>query len=179
MPMHFRDCRSALAQCARRADVYALATARARFGRSPRRFQIGNDLAFDAAPHHVPGMSALDFVADADTSRAQDAAVWIESKEVVGKVERQFRIPIRHPDMVDAATLSKLLQFTPTVRYAHGTDVIAFREQKLENRPPMGKYPRRVGFDLLVLCDIGGTSRQKFAVSPDFHQAESARAPSA
>ena len=37
----------------------------------------------DAAAHHVPGVCAFDFVANADAARAQDAAVVIDDEPVV------------------------------------------------------------------------------------------------
>ena len=45
-----------------------------------------------AAALHVPGMSALHFIADANAARAQNAAVVVNAETLVADVHRQMRI---------------------------------------------------------------------------------------
>ncbi len=52
--------------------------------------EIGDDLAVDAAAHHVPGMRAFDFVANPHAAGAQNAAVVIDDEALVRGIDRQL-----------------------------------------------------------------------------------------
>ena len=45
-------------------------------------------------PDHVPGVRALDLVADPDAARAEDAAVVVDGEALVRGVDRQLRVPV-------------------------------------------------------------------------------------
>ena len=77
---HFGHRAALFGQRAGRTDMHAFAAAGAGFRCSPGLVQIGDHLGLDAAAHHVPGVRALDFVAHADTARAQNAAVMVNDK---------------------------------------------------------------------------------------------------
>ena len=76
-----------LEERAGRADLDALAAAGAGRRLAPRRPHVGDDAGVDAAAHHVPGVRALDLVADADAARAHDAAVVVDGEQRVAGVD--------------------------------------------------------------------------------------------
>src|SRR5579864_6196318 len=80
---HFGDRASFLEERARGAHLHALAATGAGFRGSPRLVQIRNHLGIDAPSHNVPGMRALNLVADAQATRAQDAAVVVDDEALV------------------------------------------------------------------------------------------------
>src|ERR1035437_8487165 len=79
---------------ARGAHLHALAAAGAAFALAPRLVEVGDHAAIHAARHDVPGMGALDFVADPHAARAQDAAVVVHHETLVGGIHRHARILI-------------------------------------------------------------------------------------
>ncbi len=62
--------------------------------RTPGLIQIGNHARLDAAAHHVPGVRALDLRANANTARAEDAAVVIQGKPLVRSIHGEIRIAV-------------------------------------------------------------------------------------
>ena len=78
-----------LEQRAGRADLDALAAARAGRRLAPRRAHVGDDPLVDARAHDAPGVRALDLAADADAADAHDAAVVVDREERVAGVDRR------------------------------------------------------------------------------------------
>ena len=95
--------------------------------------QIGDHTRLIAPPHHVPGMRAFDFVANAHAAGAQDAAVMIHHEARVTRVHRQLRVDVRVANVIDAQFLRLPLQLAVadstfgrslTVNTAAGNDAI-------------------------------------------------------
>ena len=72
-----------LEERAGRADLDALAAARAGRRFAPRRAHVGHDPLVDARAHDAPRVGALDLAADPDAADAHDAAVVIDREERV------------------------------------------------------------------------------------------------
>src|SRR5208283_5625478 len=107
------------------ADLDAFAATGARAGLAPRFVQFTNQARGHAARHHVPDVGALDFGADADTARAQDAAVVVEHEARVRGVHGERPVAVGVADVGDAQLLGQRLQLAVVVGDAHGADVVA------------------------------------------------------
>src|SRR5262252_803305 len=118
-----------LKQRAGRAHVHALATAGAGWGRTPRLVQVGDDLGLDAAAHYVPGVRALDAVANAYTTSAEDAAVVVDREALVTGINVQRRIAVRIAHMGDFELLGERLHFAVPVRNTDRADVVALGKE--------------------------------------------------
>src|SRR5215471_1807818 len=103
--LHFGHRPALLKQRAGWADVYTFAATGTSVGRTPRRVQIGNHVRPDAATHHVPGMRAFDLVTHAHATTAQDAAIVIDDKPVMGGINSLFWIAIGKVNVSNAEPL--------------------------------------------------------------------------
>ena len=97
--------------------------------------QVGDHAGLDAAVHDVPGVGALDLVADPHAPRAEHAAVVIDDETLVRGIDRMPRLEVGHVDVGHADLPRQVLQFAVAVRDADRADVIALREQQLDDRP--------------------------------------------
>ncbi len=156
--------------------MHALAAGGAGFRRSPRFVQIRNDLGVDAAPHHVPGMRALDLVANPDATRAQNAAVVIDDEAVVRGVDIFFRIAIRKAHMRNAETLRQHLHLAVTVRDADRADMIALGEQQLKDHAAVVLQALGVGGDFHALFDHSDAGRKQLVLALNLDKAKPAGA---
>src|SRR5579864_2855452 len=88
---HLGDCLALVEERARGAHLHALPATGAAFGSAPGFSEIGNDQRSGASPAHIPGMRSFNLVADADTTRTQDAAIVIQPKPLVAGIDRKGR----------------------------------------------------------------------------------------
>src|SRR5262249_52279427 len=107
------------------AGLHTLATGRATVGTAPRLIQVGDDTGIGAPAAHIPGVGALDLVADAHTARAEDTAVMVDAKAVVSDIHMTLGRLVLVADMIHAEGHGHVLQFAVAVGHAHGADVVA------------------------------------------------------
>ncbi len=157
--------------------MHAFPATGAALGFAPGLRQVGNHQALAAAAHHVPGMRALDLVADPHAARAQDAAVLVQHKAGVAGIYRQVRINVGEANVIDAQTLAERLQLAMTVRHANAAHVIALGEQHFKQHAPVFEKPRAFGAHLHAFGDFGGAGGEQFRRAFHFHQAQAAAAP--
>jgi len=95
--------------------MHALAAAGTGFGRPPRLVQVRHYMRSDAAAHYIPRVCALDFIANPDTARTQNAPIVIDYEAIMRGVNSFFRIAVGKMDMSDAQLLCHRLQFAMSV----------------------------------------------------------------
>src|SRR5215469_14889762 len=74
-------------ECASRTNVNAFATTSTSLRRTPRLVEISDHTRVGSAPHDIPGVSALDLIANADASRAKYAAVVVNHEPFVRRID--------------------------------------------------------------------------------------------
>ena len=77
-------------------------------------------------------------------------------------------------DMGHALILRQGLQFAVAVGHANGTDVVALREEQLEDHAAVLLEPLRVGAHLHALKDGGHAGGQQLVAALDLDQAKTA-----
>jgi hypothetical protein len=102
---HLGDRMALFAERAGGTELHAFAATGAALRFAPGLREIGDHHAVGAAPGHVPGMRAFDFVADPDAARAQNATVLIHDEARMAGVDRKRRINVGITDVVDAQLL--------------------------------------------------------------------------
>ena len=84
---------------------------------------------------HVPGVRPS-ISSQARTQRgAEDAAVVVDAEALVAGVHGQLRVQVVEADVIDALRRRQRLQLAVAVRHAHRADVVALREEQLEDHP--------------------------------------------
>src|ERR1700733_6236027 len=173
---HFRHGSSLFKQRAGWAHMDAFAATGTGFRQSPWVIEVGDDLGVDAAPHDVPGMRTLDFVTDANAARAENAAVVIDHKTIVGGINFFFGIAVRKMDVGDAEALAEHLHLAVTVRNTDRADVIPLCKEQLQNHLAIFLQAFGVGGDFHSFFDRSDTGRQQLVLALDFDEAEAAGA---
>ena len=113
--------------------MHAFAAAGAGFGGAPGLVEVGDHSCADSSAHEVPRMRTFDLAADADASAAEHAAVVVGHESLMGGVYRKLWRAVRIFYMCDAEGKGEVLEFTMPVRHTDRTDVVAFREEKLDD----------------------------------------------
>src|SRR5690606_29588559 len=98
---------------------HTLAAACAAYAAAPRLIEVSDDPCIDPAAHQIPGVRPFDFITDAHTACAEDAAIVIDHKTLMAGIHGQVRREIVIAHMVHACLGRACLQFTMTV---HHTD---------------------------------------------------------
>ncbi len=98
--------------------MHALAATGAGLGIAPGFVQVGDDARVGPAAHYIPGVRAFDLAANADATRAEDAAIVIENEPIVGCVDCRRRVEIWEADVRHSVFGRQGLQFAMTVRNA-------------------------------------------------------------
>ena len=75
-----------------------------------------DDARSGAAAEDVPGVGALDFVADAHAAGAQNAAVVVDAEALVAGIDGKRRKLVAQADVIDAQALGEVLQFAGAVQ---------------------------------------------------------------
>ena len=154
-------------------NLYALAALRA--GRkAPRIVQVRDHAAIDSPPGDIPNVRALDFRADPDAPRAQNAAIVIRCEPLVRQVHRQLWIAIRQAYMRQSLRLRDRLQLAISIGHAHRAYMISFREQQFQNGAAIMQQPVRFGRDLHAFFHLQHTGRKQFRRTFNLHQAQPA-----
>ncbi len=173
---HLRDRFSLFRQRPGWTDLYTFAAAGAGGGCTPGTIEIGDDPGIDPAVHYIPGVGSFDFVADADTAQAKHAPVVIQREPVVGSVNRQPGIEIFIPNMGNAESNSQILKFAMPVGNADRTDMIAFREQQLQDLPAILLYPLGVADHFHSFPGVGHAGGNQFRRARNLDKTQAAGA---
>src|SRR5208337_559950 len=105
------------------AGLHAFAAGGAIVRVAPIVLEIADNARIDAARRDFPDVGALDFGADADTTRAENAAVVIEDEAGMGHVNGEAGVVVGVAHMRDAERLRHGLQFAVTIRNTRRADV--------------------------------------------------------
>ena len=136
--------------------------------------EIGDNLAFNATAHEIPGMRAFDFPTHPNASSAQDAAVVVNHKPVVGSVHGGLRIAIGIVNVGYVQLLRHGLQLTVAVGNADRANVIALRKQQFDNALAVALQTFGVGSDLHAFLHLGHAGGQQPVGTRYFDQAQTA-----
>lgn len=106
---------SLLSECSCRTGLDTLAATGAAAGVAPVFGHVADDAGVDAAAGDFPDVGAFHFGADANTARAENAAVVVEDEARVCHVDRLAWIVIGIASVGDAERLCERLEFAVAV----------------------------------------------------------------
>lgn len=171
---HLGDCGSLAKNRPGGTGLCALAARSARLRAAPELVHVGNDTSGRTPAADVPGMRALNLVAGANATRAEDAAVVINAELVVGRIDIALRMQIIKAHMVDTMRHCQVLQFAMIVGDANGANMISLGEQQFQNHSPVFLQLRRACADYHSFLNSGRASCLQAVAAADFDQAQSA-----
>ena len=126
--------------------------------------------------HDVPGVCALDLVADADAAKAQDAAVVVDGEQPVAGVDVDLRADPRQVEVGHAELVCRVLQLAVIVRDADRADVVALHEHHLGHGPAVLEQELRMRRDVHAFRDLGHAGRRELGGARDLDHAQAAGA---
>lgn len=156
------------------AGMQAFAAACTGSGFSPGGIKVGNNPYLVSAVHHIPVMGAFHFITYPYTTGAHDTAVMIHYIPGMGSVHLTLRKQVRVADIVHPDLVPEVLQFTFSVGYTDGADVVAFGIKEFGRDTLVFFQFFRIGPDHHIGGHFRGAGRDQFIHAFDFHETKPA-----